>query len=107
MTDRDTIEKALHRIYDPELGLDIVELGLVYGIEIEGGAITIHMTLTTRGCPLHDAMIPAVEQVVGGLDGVEHVIVDLVWDPPWTPDRMSPLAAAALGFAPRATRAGR
>jgi metal-sulfur cluster biosynthetic enzyme len=89
---------VLRTIDDPELGLSLVDLGLIYGIDVQGGTIHIHMTMTTEGCPMHDAIVPAVEAAVAALPSVERVEVELVWDPPWTPDRISPLAAAALGW---------
>ena len=98
MPSEEAVYNALRLIDDPEIGLNLVDLGMIYGVTIEGGRVRIAMTLTTQGCPLHDAMLPAVEQVVGQLEGVEQVAVDLVWEPPWTPDRLSPLAAAALGW---------
>jgi metal-sulfur cluster biosynthetic enzyme len=95
-TDAEIYER-LQLVDDPELGLDIVSLGLVYGMDVADGEVRVTMTLTTQGCPMHDAMVPAVEAALAGLPGVEHVSVDLVWDPPWTPERLSPLAALALG----------
>jgi metal-sulfur cluster biosynthetic enzyme len=92
------VTERLRQIDDPELGLNLVDLGLIYGIEIADGAVTIRMTLTTPGCPLHETILPAVEQLVGTLAGVRDVRVDLVWDPPWTPERLSPLGALALGW---------
>lgn len=98
MPSEEAVYDALRLIDDPEIGLNLVDLGMIYGVTIEGGRVRIAMTLTTQGCPLHDAMLPAVEQVVGQIDGVEQVEVDLVWEPPWTPERLSPLAAVALGW---------
>ncbi len=88
----------LAQVYDPELGLDIVSLGLVYAVEVRPPKARVRMTLTTPGCPLHDAMAPAVERALERLPGVEAVEVVLVWDPPWTPERMSPEARRALGW---------
>ena len=84
--------EALRTVFDPELGLSVVELGLVYGITIDGGAVAITMTLTTPGCPIHDVMPAWVREAVGALPGVERVDVTLTFDPPWTPDRMAPPA---------------
>lgn len=92
------VTDQLRQIDDPELGLNLVDLGLIYGIEIADGVVTVRMTLTTPGCPLHETILPAVEQLVGAIDGVRDVRVDLVWDPPWTPERLSPLGALALGW---------
>lgn len=88
----------LRRIDDPELGLNLVDLGLIYDVQVEGGSVQVTMTLTTRGCPMHAAMVPGVRSAVGQLPGVEEVEVNLVWDPPWTPERLSPLGAVALGW---------
>ena len=79
------IARALWWIMDPEIGLDIVSLGLIYGITITEGTVRIAMTMTTRGCPLHDAITGAVHDALRWLDGVEAVIIDFVWDPLWHP----------------------
>ena len=83
------VTEALRAVIDPELGLSVVDLGLIYGIEARGGDVSIRMTLTAPGCPIHDLMADWVRQAVGGLDGVERVDVDITFDPPWTPDRMA------------------
>ncbi|MBI3455250.1 MAG: metal-sulfur cluster assembly factor [Candidatus Rokubacteria bacterium] len=83
------VTEALRSVFDPELGLSVVELGLIYGIEVEGGRVTVTMTLTTPGCPIHDVMPEWVRQAVGTIPGVERVEVRLTFDPPWTPDRMT------------------
>lgn len=72
-------------IIDPELGLDIVTLGLIYGITIDDGTVRITMTLTVRGCPLHDVIADAIRDALLWMDGVERVELALVWDPPWHP----------------------
>ena len=94
----DDVYSRLRQVDDPELGLNLVDLGLIYDVQIEGAAARIVMTLTTRGCPMHAALIPAVRAAVARLPGVEDVQVDLVWEPPWTPERLSPLGAVALGW---------
>ena len=73
---------------DPELGLSVVDLGLVYGVRIAGDAVAVTMTLTAPGCPVHDLMPEWVRSAVLRVPGVEHVDVALTFDPPWTPDRM-------------------
>jgi metal-sulfur cluster biosynthetic enzyme len=83
------VREALRCVVDPELGLSVIELGLVYGIEVDGGQVTVTMTLTTPGCPIHDVMPAWVRQAVGRLAGVERVDVRLTFDPPWTPERMA------------------
>lgn len=91
--------EALQQVYDPELGVNVVDLGLVYGLAIEGSRVRVTMTLTTPGCPLHGSLAEAVEAVVqSAVPGVEAVDVDVVWDPPWTPERMSEAGRSALGW---------
>ncbi len=88
--DEERVQTALRHIVDPELGINIVDLGLIYGIRVHGGEVSVQMTLTTRGCPLHDGLIRAVERVTRSLPGVTESRVELVWEPAWTPDRISP-----------------
>jgi metal-sulfur cluster biosynthetic enzyme len=98
MISKEAVYNRLRLVDDPELGLNLVDLGLICGVDVDGGSVVVHMTLTTRGCPLHDAMLPAIEHVVGQIEGVDDITVDLVWEPPWTPERLTPLGAAALGW---------
>ena len=84
----DEVTEALRDVVDPELGMSIVDLGLIYDVAIDDGRVRITMTLTTQGCPLHDAMAEWVRQAIGRIPGVEHVLVAIVFDPPWTPDRI-------------------
>ena len=84
------VTQALRDVFDPELGLSVVDLGLIYGVEIDGAGVRITMTLTTQGCPLHDSMTDWIRQAVGKIPGVEDVQVAIVFDPPWTPDRIRP-----------------
>ncbi len=90
--------ESLRAVIDPELGLDIVSLGMVYVVTVAGGSVNIEMTLTTPGCPLHASIEADVKHVLGQVPGVDDVSVELVWDPPWTPDAMSDSAKSALGF---------
>jgi metal-sulfur cluster biosynthetic enzyme len=76
-------------VFDPELGLSVMELGLVYGIAIERGEVRVRMTLTAPGCPIHDVMPGWVREAVLRVPGVEDVKVTLTFDPPWTPDRLT------------------
>lgn len=94
----EAVLEQLKGVVDPELGINLVDLGLVYGIDIEGGQVRIRMTLTAMGCPLAFVVNQMVDQAVRQLPGVESVEVEIVWDPPWTPDRMSEEARALLGF---------
>ena len=79
---------ALEGVFDPELGMSIVELGLVYGMEIRDGSVRITMTLTTTGCPLHNSITDWVRTAIERVPGVGDVDVQLTFDPPWSPQRM-------------------
>ena len=85
---RERIMGALRDVLDPELGLSIVDLGLIYSVAIDRDRVHITMTLTAPGCPLHDSMAEWVRQAVGRIPGVEAVRVTVVFDPPWTPARI-------------------
>lgn len=85
---RADVYRQLRRVVDPEIGLSIVELGLVYHLDVCGGVVTVTMTLTTEGCPLGDVIVGGVKDVIGELPWVESVDVRLVWDPPWHPGMM-------------------
>jgi metal-sulfur cluster biosynthetic enzyme len=87
VTDTDVLG-ALEGVRDPEIGLSVVRLGMIYGVTIEGAAVRVVMTLTAQGCPLHDVMTDGVRAAIAALPGVEHVDVELTFDPPWTPDRV-------------------
>lgn len=97
--DETGIRETLRQVIDPELDCNIVDLGLVYGIAIKGAKIIVTMTLTTPGCPMHESIAWGVKTALLNLEGVEDVEVKIVWDPPWTPARMSPFARAATGIA--------
>ena len=96
--DQAIVRQALRGVMDPELGCNIVDLGLVYGIAVEHGKITVTMTLTTPGCPMDENMARGVQSALCNLKGVEEVDVQVVWDPPWTPARMTPHARAETGI---------
>lgn len=83
------VREALRAVVDPELGLSVVDLGLIYGIDVRGGEVAVTMTLTAPGCPLHEVMADWVRQAVAAVPGVERVEVTITFDPPWTPDRMA------------------
>lgn len=85
---REEVMLALGDVLDPELGMSIVDLGLVYDVRIDGGHVGVTMTLTTQGCPLHDAMTEWVRRAVGRVPGVEEVAVAITFEPPWSPDRI-------------------
>lgn len=93
------IINALKTVFDPEIPADIYELGLIYRIDIEDDrSVKIDMTLTAPGCPVAGDMPTWVENAVGTVEGVSHVEVNMTFDPPWTPDRMSEEAQVALGW---------
>jgi metal-sulfur cluster biosynthetic enzyme len=95
----DSIRKALRAVKDPELNLNIMDIGLVYDVEVsEAGQVHVRMTLTSPGCPAGTEILDDVRRVVTDLDGVTGVEVELVWDPYWTPERMDPRVRAFLGF---------
>ena len=83
---------------DPELGLDFVELGLIYGIDITGGNVHVTFSLTSPGCPIGPQVTEQIEEFVEEIDGVDAVTVEMTFMPPWTPDRMSEDAKFALGY---------
>jgi metal-sulfur cluster biosynthetic enzyme len=97
VTENDVIE-ALHGVEDPELGMDIVEIGLFYEAEIEGPYVKVIHSLTSMGCPAGPMIQEGIHDAVAALPGVEKVDVELTFDPPWTPDRMSDDAKFILGF---------
>jgi metal-sulfur cluster biosynthetic enzyme len=94
----DDVEEALTNVIDPELGLDFVELGLVYGIEVDGGDVHIEFTLTSPGCPIGPQVSDQMKEFVSELEGVEEVHPHMTFNPPWTPDKMSEDAKFALGY---------
>jgi metal-sulfur cluster biosynthetic enzyme len=85
---RDQITQALREVFDPELGMSVVDLGLIYGVQVEGGRVRITMALTTQGCPLHDSMTEWVRQAVRRVPGVDEVEVAITFEPAWTPERI-------------------
>lgn len=98
--DAEAVLDGLQAVIDPELGLDVISLGLVYEVHLVGDTATVMMTLTTPGCPLHGVIRHDVEQRLGAIPGVGIVDVQLVWDPQWTPDRILPAGRAQLGWSP-------
>jgi len=84
---------------DPEIPVNIVDLGLIYGVDInESNDVDIEMTMTTRGCPLHDTLVSDVKRYIGKIDGVGNINVSIVWDPPWNIERIEPSVREKLGF---------
>jgi metal-sulfur cluster biosynthetic enzyme len=98
MTTVEDVTDVLRDVIDPELGLDFVELGLIYDIEIEGSTVRVTYTLTSPGCPIGPQVSEQIEEFVMELDGVDEVQPTMTFSPPWTPERMSEDAKFALGF---------
>jgi metal-sulfur cluster biosynthetic enzyme len=94
----DDVMDALSNVIDPELGLDFVELGLIYGVEVENGEVRVTFTLTTPGCPIGPQVSEQIEEFVGELEGVRLVSSQMVFTPPWSPEMMSEDAKFALGY---------
>jgi metal-sulfur cluster biosynthetic enzyme len=95
----DEVTDVLREVIDPELGLDFVELGLIYDVEVDDeGAVRVTYTLTSPGCPIGPQVSEQIEEFVGELDGVTDVQPTMTFSPPWTPERMSEDAKFALGF---------
>ncbi|HEU5423798.1 MAG TPA: metal-sulfur cluster assembly factor [Nitrolancea sp.] len=93
------VRAALYEVYDPELGINVVDLGLVYGVDITGSNVTVTMTLTTPGCPLHDSLTAAVDEAVRVfVPSVEDVAVNLVWEPAWSPEMITEAGRDELGW---------
>jgi metal-sulfur cluster biosynthetic enzyme len=94
----DQVRLALRRVKDPELNLNILDLGLIYEIKLAGADITVDMSLTSPGCPSGPEIMTEAEQQLKALPGVGTVTINLVWSPPWTPERIEPRVRAYLGF---------
>ncbi len=99
MLTKENVLDALRLVIDPELGINLVDLGLIYDVMIDEQNIYVKMTLTTPGCPLHESMSAAVEHRLHQLDATKKVFVQLVWQPQWTPASMSENARRQLGWA--------
>jgi metal-sulfur cluster biosynthetic enzyme len=99
---REQVLAALGQVWDPELGLDVVSLGLVYDVRVEGDVVEVDMTLTTPGCPVSEQLPGEAQAAAQAAVPDAEVRVRVVWDPPWTPERLSPVALERLGFARRA-----
>ena len=98
MPTREEVVDSLHQVEDPELGMDIVDLGLLYDVEVEGPKVKVIYTLTSMGCPAGAMIQEDIDRVVRDLEGVEDVESELTFEPPWTPERMSEDAKFILGF---------
>jgi len=94
----DQVKLALRRVKDPDLSINIIDLGLVYGIAVDGTAVSVDMTLTSPGCPSGPEIMGNAERELKTLPGVENVAVNLVWSPFWTPDKMEPRVRTYMGL---------
>jgi FeS assembly SUF system protein len=96
---REKIVEVLRTCFDPEVPVNIYEMGLIYGIDVEeNGAVTVRMTLTSPACPVAGSLPPEVQGKIQRIPGVSSARVEIVWDPPWTPERMSEAARVQLGL---------
>ena len=99
MPDDDAVREALQQVDDPEAGMNIVDLGLVYGVDVAPDAVHVDLTMTTAACPMADMIVAQVNDVITTMVPVGTVVdVELVWDPPWTPDKMSGIAREHFGW---------
>jgi len=94
----DQVKLALRRVKDPELNLNILDLGLIYDIRVDRNDVSVDMSLTSPGCPSGPEIMMEAEEQLRALEGVGAVSVNLVWSPPWTPERIEPRVRAYLGF---------
>jgi len=94
----DQVKLSLRRVKDPELNLNILDLGLIYDIAVTGNDVKVDMSLTSPGCPSGPEIMQEAEQQLKAIPGVGKVEIELVWSPPWTPDRIEPRVRAYLGF---------
>jgi metal-sulfur cluster biosynthetic enzyme len=95
---KEEVVQVLRGVEDPELGMDIVDLGLLYDVEVENSSVKVIHSLTSMGCPAGPMIQEGIHEAVAALPGVENVEVELTWDPPWTPEKMSDDAKFILGF---------
>ncbi len=98
MPSEDLVLEALKDVYDPEIGINVVDLGLVYNVAVDSGKVDIDMTLTSMGCPAGPMLVEQAQEAVGSLPGVQTVNVDIVWSPAWNPSLMSEDAKLELGY---------
>jgi metal-sulfur cluster biosynthetic enzyme len=97
MASKDEIMNALKECYDPEIPINVVDLGLIYGVKINSGSVKLRITLTALGCPLSGTIIDDIKNKIRMLKGIKKVDVEIVFDPPWSPDKMSEEARKMLG----------
>ena len=95
---REQVTEALRNVHDPELGINIVDLGLVYNVSIEGDTVHVTYTLTTMGCPIGPMIEQQIRETIEPIEGIDNVNAEMTLTPPWTPEKMSEEAKAALGM---------
>jgi FeS assembly SUF system protein len=98
MVTMEDIMKALKECYDPEIPVNVWDLGLIYDVKVDGEKVNVKMTLTAPGCPMHSYIAREVKEKLQSVNGVKEANVEVVWDPPWSPDRISPEAKVQLGI---------
>jgi metal-sulfur cluster biosynthetic enzyme len=98
MPSENEVKEVLRQVEDPELGMDIVDLGLLYGVEVEDSKVRVTYSLTSMGCPAGPLIAQDIDSAIRQVEGVDEVELELTFDPPWTPDRMSDDAKFILGF---------
>jgi metal-sulfur cluster biosynthetic enzyme len=98
MPTKEQVVDALRVVEDPELGMDIVELGLLYDVDVAGPKVRVEYTLTSMGCPVGPMIEEQIREAVTEMEGVDEVETDLTWNPPWSPEKMSDDAKFILGF---------
>jgi metal-sulfur cluster biosynthetic enzyme len=98
LLDEAGVRKALRAVKDPEVGLNIIDLGLVYDVDVTEGKVDVRMTLTSPGCPVGPQIMMEADEVVRAMKGVEDVRIELVWEPYWTPERIDPKVRSYLGY---------
>ena len=96
--DETLILETLRQVVDPEIDCNIVDLGLIYGTQIDGHKVTVQMTLTTQGCPMHESIARGAKNALLSLQAVEEAEVEVVWDPPWNPSMMTDYGRARVGL---------
>ena len=96
--DEIAVLQHLRQVIDPEIDCNIVDLGLIYGVQIFGSRVLVQMTLTTPGCPMHESIAQGVKTALLNLEGIDDVQVDIVWDPPWHPSMMTDYGRARVGY---------
>jgi FeS assembly SUF system protein len=98
MVSKEAVMTALRNCYDPEIPVNVVDLGLIYDVRVQESTVEVDMTLTAPGCPMSTVISEDVRQKLEQVEGVEHAVVNMIWEPPWTPERMSDDAKKSLGF---------